>query len=225
MVKCLTESDLRNAITDLIKSDCMQVLVEQYLEIDKECALIGFSDGEHVFIPGYLHLKQLAHGIHKGVAVAGELLPNSDMQPVIDQYESFVKATHFVGLFDIDFFVCQGTCYFGEMNMRIGASGDAYLKSGINMPAMMVAYYMNQLSTAERKMVTDRSNFVNERMAVMDWSSGYMTYKELECLLQSECGFFYSADDPCPLKKFNNKLIIYRVIKLLRKIWRKNGCK
>lgn len=223
MVRCTNEEDLRNAISDLIRSKCSRVMVEQYLEIDKECALIGFSDGKNVYIPGYLHLKELAHGLHKGVAVAGELLPNGDLQPIIDQYASFVKATQFVGLFDIDFFICQGTCYFGEMNMRIGASGDAYIKSGFNLPAMMVAHYATPDSPTEKPMVTYSSQFVNERMAVMDWYSDFMTYEELKEKLQSESGFLKSVDDPRPLKNFKRELIILRAKKYLKKILKRHG--
>lgn len=221
MVKCSCEEELRNVISDLIKGNCMRVMVEQYLEIDKECALIGFSDGENVYIPGYLHLKQLAHGIHKGVAVAGDLLPNGDLQPIIDQYASFVKATHFVGLFDIDFFECQGACYFGEMNMRIGASCEAYIKNGFNIPAWMLNHFVGKKADNEIPMVTNAIPFVNERMVLLDWSSGYLTYREFKNMLNFEIGFLDSLEDPRPIQIFKIKVIILRVRKFIRKILRK----
>lgn len=215
MEKCNNESELRKNIAELIFYKCKRILIEQYLEIEKEYALIGFSDGDNVYIPGILYLKELAHGRHKGVAVAGELQPIGDMYDLIERYSLFVKQTRFVGLFDIDFFLCNDGYYFGEMNMRIGASGDAYIKNGINLPSMMLKYFLNEDIHMSHHL-SEKIPFVNERIAVMDWYSGYSSTSVMKQYINSIYGFIKSIDDPLPYKMFCFDLLWMRIKKTIK---------
>lgn len=220
MVRCDDEQSLRVAMAELISANCSRALIEQYLVIDREYAIVGYSDGQEVVIPGVMHLTQLAHGLHTGVAVRGQLLPPTSFEEVLEQYRAFVKATGFVGMFDIDFFECQGIYYFGEMNMRVGASGGALLKAGVNIPQMMVECIVEH-KPITAQIVHEKLPFLNERMIALDWYQDYVSSHELKSMLRgNEAGFLSDRADPAPMRAFVNKVRVLKLKKSVKRIIR-----
>lgn len=218
MTRCSNENELRAAILDIISAGSTQVLVEEFLEIEKEYACIGYSDGEKVIIPGVLYLRQLAHGIHKGVAVAGELLPASNFTAILNQFKEFVKATHFVGLFDIDFFYSNNTYYFGEMNMRVGASVDAYIKAGANL---LIPVLQNDADTPAMPTIALPTPFVNNRMVQLDWIDDFTGNHEMLRLMTNKNGFIYDKKDAGPIVYYYTLYMGRMVKKFLKKMLRR----
>lgn len=218
MVRCDDEQSLRVAMAELIAAKCSRALIEQYLVIDREYAIVGYSDGQEVVIPGVMHLTQLAHGLHTGVAVRGQLLPPTSFEEVLEQYRAFVKATGFVGMFDIDFFECQGIYYFGEMNMRVGASGGALLKRGINIPQMLIEQVIENKPVA-LQFVEEKTCFCNERMAAMDWYQGYLPSSDFKKVQQkSSEGFLYDEEDMAPARAFMDMVRVMKFKKTIKRI-------
>ena len=104
----------------------------------------------------------------------------------------------FTGLFDIDFYESDGKYYFGEMNMRYGASGYSLFKEGINLPEMLYRSLCGQRVDSAMKL-THPSSFINERVCVDDWFAGGVSSRELkDDLKNKELGFVYDSDDMAP---------------------------
>ena len=109
--------------------------------------------------------------------------------------------------------------YFGEFNWRFGGSGYVYTKSGVNLPAMMVKSFLGQSVADMNKSVNHCATYFNERMALDDWYSGYMTtadYHKLE--KTSDIKFVEDEIDIFPQKKLNSEFrikLIKRTIKNL----------
>ena len=216
---CTNEIELRDYIHEIRqKRDDVTLLVERYLNIDKEYAVVGFSDGENVYIPGVIYLEQVGQS-HFGVALLGKVLPVAQFGSLVEQFKAYVKAIGYVGLFDIDFFECQGKYYFCELNFRYGGSGDAITKMGANLPIMLAEKFLiGQIRTIPLD-ITDEAKFVNERVCIDDWYRGYLSMNDYKCIMaRADFGFLEDQNDPKPYQAFLNykrKLMLKKIAKKL----------
>lgn len=218
--KCNNRGELEKHLTQLptlnTRYRSIKLLVEDFKKIDREFAVLGFSDGNEVVIPGIIEIINLAHGTHFGVAVQGKVYPIDD-NSLIEKFSELIKRIGFVGIFDIDYYESGGIVYFGEINLRFGGSGYAYTKTGVNLPVMMIKSFLNHNITGLDKRITKSATFFNERMALDEWEHGYMsTHKFKRLQRDSEIKFLYDENDPEPQKAFDREF---------RRIWIKKTAK
>lgn len=204
--KCNNRMELEKHLTQLPTLNeryrSIKLLVEDFKKIDREFALLGFSDGEEVVIPGIIEILQLAHGTHFGVAVQGMVFPAED-NDLIEKFSQLIKKIGFVGIFDIDFYESEGLIYFAEINMRFGGSGYAYTKTGVNLPVMMIKSFLGENIDDLNKKIVQSATFFNERMAFDDWYNGYMSTKAfLHLKKTSQINFIDDENDTQPQKVF-----------------------
>lgn len=204
--KCNNRNELEKHLTILPTLNeryrNIKLLVEDFKKIDREFALLGFSDGREVVIPGIIEILQLAHGTHFGVAVQGKVYPIDDYS-LIEKFSELIKRIGFVGIFDIDYYESGGLLYFGEINLRFGGSGYAYTKTGVNLPVMMIKSFLGESIKEMNQTITNRATFFNERMAMEDWFSGYMSTKEfLHLQKTSQINFITDENDTQPQRVF-----------------------
>lgn len=216
--KCDSEQELRRIIDLLAKKySSISILVEDYKSIEEEYALLGVSDGQNVHIPGILHLSSLATGTHFGVARRGEIIPIDGFEDLLVKFNSFVREIGFVGVFDIDFYKSGGKLFFCEMNFRYGGSGYAYIKSGVNIPAiyseMIQGRPLNSSTFVNKKAI-----YVNERMCLDDWYKGAISTREFRSI-RKDCDIsFIADDDDCmPGKQFRELVLKVAVKRALKK--------
>ena len=219
--RCDNINQLKRALDNMGKDRDMVVMVEDYLQIDKEFALVGFSDGKTVTIPAILHNQEMAHGGHFGVAKKGVVLPIAGYDSLINKFKQLILNIHFVGLFDIDFLECQGQFYFDEINFRFGGSGYAVTKAGANLPAMMADFYSGYSSSSECQ-ISQSMTFANERTCLDDWYDNYSTYKEYkDSVNKAEISFIKDEADPAPYSSYKRFVRRKRVVHLFNKIIKK----
>ena len=220
--KCNDRGELEKHLTQLPTLNKryrnIKLLVEDFKIIDKEFAVLGFSDGNEVVIPGIIEIINLAHGSHFGVAVQGKVYPIED-NSLIEKFSELIKRIGFVGIFDIDYYESSGIIYFGEINLRFGGSGYAYTKTGVNLPVMMIKSFLDNSISGLDKRITKSATFFNERMAFDDWEHGYMSTHDFKQLQRdSEIKFLYDEKDPGPQKAFDReyrRILIKKNIKSL----------
>ena len=192
MKKCSNENELRIVLDEVARQRDCPMLLEQYIEIDKEYALLGFSDGVNVEIPGMLQMLESGKGAHHGVTLFGKIFPVDDINFLI-QFKQFIQSLHFVGLFDIDAYENQGVIYFNELNLRFGASGYAVTSSGVNLPLCLIHNLLGLKSCICGK-VQKSSFFVNEKVAYEDWYNGFISKKDYE-RFKSKADFTFVKSD------------------------------
>lgn len=218
--KCVDEKALRILLEGLHVKD-MDVLVEDYMKIDREYAVVGFADKDRVVIPAVIYLASKGVGAHVGVAKIGQLLPRTGFEVILAQFESFVRQTHFTGLFDIDFYESGGTFYFGEMNMRYGASGYALYKAGINLPKLLCQSLLGQPQD-EVPTLTSSLSYLNERVCLDDWYGGHASTAELRKELnQKGLGFVYDPKDPEPYRQLMHRIRRLTPERMLKRLLRR----
>jgi carbamoylphosphate synthase large subunit len=218
MHRCDNETELKNALNEYITTRARtgNVLVEEYKEIDTEYALLGFSDGKEVVIPGMMQLLIISKK-NKGIALQGKVMPVDSFEEVIDKFKQLVLRIGFVGVFDIDFYKSGHLIYFCEMNLRFGGSGYAVTKMGCNLPAMMVQYFTGGDMGIWKKHITGEAIYTNERMCLDDWTNGYITLDEYQRYMKTaDIHFIQDDDDPQPQKVYQRTFLAYRLRMLVK---------
>lgn len=216
--RCDSERQLRESIGLLINRNAtVSVLVEEFIPIEQEFALMGVSNGTVIHIPGILQITSLASGPHYGVAKKGEIIPVEGYEALVEQFKAFVQKTGFIGIFDIDFYQSEGRYLFSEMNFRYGGSGYAYTDSGVNLPVMFVKSLTGE--SMETAMVKKKAVFINERMCLEDWYNGFISTRVFLAFLRNrDTSFIFDDDDSGPERVFKNLILKVYVKRILKRI-------
>lgn len=175
--RCNNLSELNAVLAKAKENHISKVLIEDFVNIRHEYAILGYSDGKNIVIPGIIKFLKESK-THKGIALAGEVFPTDAYKEIIIKFSHFINKLGFVGIFDIDFFEDNGMFYFGELNLRIGGSGSAITALGVNLPAMFVKAMCGESIDDMTQAITHAATFVNEKMALSDYSEGKMSLRE-----------------------------------------------
>ena len=208
--KCDSESTLIEFVGSMAKKFMnLTLLVEEFKNIETEYAVVGFSDGKQVVIPGIIKILSMAHGHHFGVACTGEVMPITGFEELITKFKRMILEIGYVGMFDIDFYCSESNFFFGELNLRMGGSGYAITKMGVNLPAMFVKSLLNEPINDMPHTIQQRATFVNERMWVGDWQKNYISTKEFyKVLYKTDISFVFDGKDQIPYKVFYWTIIV-----------------
>jgi hypothetical protein len=69
--KCNNKEALEKWLKVLAQNNPSPLLIEEFIEIEKEFGVIGYSDPQKVILPGIVELLYGGHGGHKGVSAVG----------------------------------------------------------------------------------------------------------------------------------------------------------
>ena len=204
--RCNNFKELKAVLAIAGKNDITKVLVEDFIDISREYAVLGYSDGKEVIIPGIIKFLKESK-THKGIALAGIVLPVDGFENLTSKFADFIRQMGFVGIFDIDVLESNGVFYFDEMNLRIGGSGTAILNVGVNLPAMFVKAMCGECTGNMPQAVIQSATFVNENMALGDFSEGKMSFHEYRKLLNTvDILFIKDATDIAPYNEFEKQV-------------------
>ena len=226
MHKCTSRQSLEKTIEEMvkIKPDC-PLLVERYVEIEKEYGVLGFCNNGDCVIPGLVYKKMIGEGSHKGVTKLGEVTPLAEIPELQDALSRFLNNTNFTGLVDIDLYESGGEFYFNELNLRFGAFGYSILCSGVNLPKMFIDLLLGEPSDAD-PVIAPKTLCLSEKVNYDDFASGkygIKTYRRIDRMADSK--FMEDNDDPRPFILFNTmfrKNLLKNEVKfLIKKILRR----
>ena len=206
--KCNGEEDLRRVLENVSLRYDTEVLIEDFKEIEKEYAVVGFSDGNTVLIPGVIEFLVNSKS-HMGIAREGLIRPITGFESLIEQFKEFVRRIGFCGLFDIDFYQSEGLCFFGEINLRFGGSGYAYTAMGANLPSVMIKHFQNPDQKFTVDDVCGTASFVNERMCLDDYLHDYINRKQVREIIDgADIRFIIDKKDSGPARRMNREVRI-----------------
>ena len=205
MRKCESREELYNAISELAGKRNVEILVEDYAEIDHEYSLLGVSTREGVCAPGFFVADEGGHAEHRGVAITGRLLNCDDYRPLIDQLTAFIGTLGLNGLFDIDLIgTADGQMYFVEVNLRFGGSGFAVTDAGVNLPGMYADYmiYGKPVDT-ELRLNGANKRFVSEKILIDEYVMGRVSRSRVrETIKNADILFIRDDSDRRPYRHF-----------------------
>lgn len=220
--RCNSENELREVLNDLCQlHENLTLMVEDYKEIEKEYAVVGVSNGKEVIIPAVIEITNMAKGDDYGIALNGTVVPYEKYEELIKKFEMLIQSIGFVGMFDIDFYKSKNLFYFGELNLRIGGSGFAIIKKGVNLPEMHIRSLLGKSLENMKIKLTSSGKYSNERICIDNWFDGYLTnYELLSILKSSEISVVNCKRDIIPVIIFWLKIIKKSLVLCKRKLLR-----
>jgi len=219
MKKCQNEVELTNHLKQVSKVSQNDMLIEQYIEIEKEYAVLGVSMENESVIPDIITMKS----DYLGVTAIGEISNIDIIQGLKNNLQNFMKKTYLTGLFDIDLYESKGRIYFNELNVRLGASGYAVTKSQINLPELLINY----LLSGSVKHIDETRNFksllfANEKTCLAKYTSNQWSFSEYsEAMRHTDFSFIRDGQDDVPFKYFKKEELKSRIKKCIRSFFRR----
>ena len=120
-----TEEDLTRALNKLGRSSKHPLMVEEFIETEKDLGIMGFCDGTHCVVPAIVDLLESGRGAHKGVSAFGMVRKEKKGEGLAEKVGNLAKSIGLFGLFNVDLAISKGKVYFIELNLRYAAYGYA----------------------------------------------------------------------------------------------------
>ncbi|MBQ0037593.1 MAG: hypothetical protein KBS74_02875 [Clostridiales bacterium] len=203
--RCDNQEALAKAVGAMAaKFKDLDLLVEDYIDIKKEYAILGMSADGKVLLPdGCLQFVQGGHGSRKGIMAVGEVVSDPEILAFMGQLKSFVETLHYTGMFDVDALASDDGIRFCEINLRFGGSGYAITKSGVNFPRMYADYMLwGKPLPEECKLDGIGKRFVSEKILLEDVTEKYISREKAQHLIENaDIHFLMDKADPEPYKK------------------------
>lgn len=203
MKKCENEKELVSALSDVANRTNCKVLIEEYINIEKEFDIPGLSLREKAFLPGIIE-KGI---IFLGVTGTGVIKPIETYPGIQEKLSAFLKKIGFTGLVDIEMFASNGKIYFNELNLRFGASGFAMTGNGINLPAMFISHILGNTLYAESEKRVKEAFFASEKVCLQAYTNDRLSWSEYkEIMRKTDYQFIHYLDDMKPYRVFSHTL-------------------
>lgn len=216
--KCEDERELRNALQELSLRKDVEMIVEDFVDIDQEYSLLGLSTKDGVVGPGFFVAEEGGQEEHRGVALKGRILAIDEYKDLVDQLIAFVSTLNFNGLFDVDLIkTTDGQMYFVELNMRYGASGYAVTECGANLPAMFADYmFYGKPIDMGCKVTTSNKTFVSEKVVIDEYRMDRITWDQVKHAMSSaDIYFIKDSRDRRPYNHFKKHYLEARRLRNL----------
>ena len=225
--KCDNDKELCTLLDEVAKKGVCAILIEEYLEVDKEYAVLGLScDGKVLIVPGFIEAIKMGEGAHKGVTGVGRIIDASDRPKTIRMLKEYASQFGLTGLFDIDLIESKGVVYFAEINLRNGASGYGITATGINLPGKLIDYLLKNEWNDTIDKIKNNVIFASEKVLFENYEAGYCSWKQYKSYIKSaDFSFIKCKEDMAPYRLFIMLTIIRRLQKFMKSVlgrwWKK----
>lgn len=183
--KCSDKEALSQYLSELSGKGYNRILVQQYIDFDKELEFVGsFSDN-----PSYI----ISENIRSWPAVGGtnsffRIIDNDNVKQVCKNILNALRKEKYFGMFDIELFKVSDTIFVNEINWRNSGNSFICLCSGVHWA---VDWYLDAIGqdTSNRKHNSDDTNVycmneatdprhvVFEKLKLRDWFSDFRKTK------------------------------------------------
>lgn len=197
MRKCNSYEELVSGLTEAFNERDCKMLVERYIDIEKEYTIPGIAVDGRVIIPSILEKTKVGAGGHKGVTITGKVLSAAPFDDIVMKLKRIIKNIGLTGIFDIEILVSNGEYYFNELNLRYGAAGYALTGSGVNLPALYVESMQNGVAVfKDEYKFKQGKTFVNEKAAFENYLAGHGKFNDfIKSIWRADIRFLISFSD------------------------------
>ena len=220
MKKCSNENELRIVLDEVARQRDCPMLLEQYIEIEREFGVLGVCCNDLINTPGIVRKELIGQGGHKGVTKVGVVTPLRENTVLCKSIQAFLELTNFSGLCDIDLYEHNGVIYFNELNLRFGAFGYSIICAGKNLPLQFVRCLLGEsLGDYKNEYISPRTVCISEKVNYDDYFNyfyGIKEYKHIEGM--ADYSFLKDENDLKPYEIFLSRSfsIKNRIIRFIR---------
>lgn len=190
--------ELDNYLKALKNKGYQRILLQEYLEIDKEYDVEGFVNGENSIY--YCNEKIRTWPNVGGPTAYAFSINNVSIDQEIEKIVTTLKKISYTGLFDVEIFRVKGEYYFNEINWRNSAVCFAAKQAGVNYPL----YWYYSVIGQDYEVRQCRKYPVYAMNELLDFqhvkTREIPLWKWLLQLKRSEAKAYYDKKDPEPLK-------------------------
>lgn len=213
MKKCGSREELEITLRSITK-DNGPLMLEQFVDIEKEYDIPGLSINGNVVIPGIIEKGM----IFLGVTGTGRMLDIREFGDLKQTITEFVRSIGVDALIDLELYQSGDKLYFNELNLRFGASGFSMMGSGVNLPAMLVEYLIHNTVDGNYHFAANKT-FASEKVCFQKYSVGQISWKEYrETLSESDFLFVQNPNDPKPGSCLNKDIFVKKTKKFAKRL-------
>ena len=111
---CHNKNEFQKAINEFKGKKYQDVMIQEYIDYDYECELIGCAHDNHIIIPG-ITTKIRIYPLKSGSTSFGKIDSLKNFNFKINKIEKLIKSLNFTGIFDLEVFVKGNEMYLNEM--------------------------------------------------------------------------------------------------------------
>lgn len=220
MKRCNNQQELEEVVQILVRQfpNC-SLLIEQYIEIEKEYGVLGLCTNNKIAIPGLVDKVEVGNGAHKGVTKVGIVTPLKCKKELQEKLHIFLASTGFNGLCDIDLYENNGQIYFNELNLRFGAFGYSIYCAGANLPEILVKSLCGEYVDLQSVAVEEKTICLSEKVNFEDFLGGFYglrTYLKINAMADKY--FLKDENDNRPYSAFRKKMIVSYLKSLIKRM-------
>ena len=185
--------------------DGVDYLVQEYVERDYELCAIGFSwnHGQDMLVPAIVR-KIRDYVNENGIPSEGSYMRLESLEdyPLVnlDAIRNFMQQVGYEGMFDVDFIVKDGVCYFLEVNFRNDAISYICTAAGVDLPYMWCCYCLGGIDDGFVAKIKCNTPFImmneDNLYDVFDGKVGMMRW--LREYLSADAHVYMNVRDPKP---------------------------
>ncbi len=224
MRRCDSREELTAHLAKWVKNHAgdsrnTDVLAEEFISIEKEYALLGFCDGDRVLIPGIIEMLS----DHRGVTASGIIRPLDPQSDLARKLSDMMSRYGFTGLFDVDMYESRGKLYFCELNLRMGASGYAVTRSGVNLPAVFIRTVLGEMEIPEADaVIPEEKTFASEKVCFQEFEFGETDWAGYRKMTEgADFCFLDQKSDPGPYKDYLDSIRLRRWKIMIKRLLKK----
>lgn len=209
----ICKDNIQKVLNRLKEKGYKKVLVQDFLEFDYECGLIGCCFKDKVILPGIIE-KQRIFPPKRGNVSYGKVVPIHKFDSNIDKIVELIKSLNYQGMFDIEIFKKGQTVYLNEINFRNSGNSYIYSTKNVNIVYLWVLLALNLPISDEKCNIDEEFYFIDEYLERSQLLNKNITIKEwFEAKRKASCYFVKNKKDKAPLIWKN----IYAVLKRINK--------
>lgn len=201
MIRCDNGEELLKHLEEMkAKFPARKVLIQEYLEIDREITVLGSAFDQRVIIPAVTEMTSSVvreiGGLQTGVLLPFDMLG----EKVCKQIIALVKKMRFVGNFGLDINLVKDKVLFSEVNFRTSGYNYALCKNNVNLPLMFVEYLTGvEPNPKNIELKNPGSTFVYDKLVWEDYVFGHLSKERAEEIISSvNVPLLQDEDDPEP---------------------------
>lgn len=140
-----------------------KVLVQDYIDFDRECGLIGCAKDGEVILPGIIK-KNRIYPLKRGSNSYSDVEMLDQSNGEIAKIINILKELKYDGLFDIEIFLKGDTVYLNEINFRNSGNTFAYCFDDVYIAYLWALMAFGKDISNNKKEITKNFSYIDEKL-------------------------------------------------------------